>query len=91
MNSGEMENLSERDRQMMGIDTSPKTEDPIVDKSGTEQPFSKEGLLNRNFGKDVTKPSSVDMYSNGVLNRAKMAKGFENGLSESQSQTNQRN
>ena len=45
---------------------------PFLDQNGVEQPFSKEGVLNRNFGKDVTVPSEAGIYANGVLNRSKM-------------------
>ncbi len=36
-----------------------------------EQAFSSEGLLNRNFGKDVEKPSEALFYKGGILNRPK--------------------
>ena len=36
-----------------------------------EKVVSKEGLLNRNFGKNVEKPSEALFYRNGILNRPK--------------------
>ncbi len=36
-----------------------------------EQAFSSEGLLNRNFGKDVEKPSEALFFKGGILNRPK--------------------
>ena len=48
-----------------------KEQDQFADEKGVEQPFSKEGLLSRNFGKDVEKPSEALFYRDGILNRPK--------------------
>lgn len=50
----------------MGLENSFKNQ-----KKETEKPFSEEGLLNRNFGKDVEKPSEALFYRDGILNRPK--------------------
>ena len=34
-----------------------------------DKAFSPEGVLNRNFGKDVEKPSEAQFYRDGILNR----------------------
>ena len=51
---------------------------PFLDDNGVEQAFSKEGLLNRNFGKDSTIPSEAAVYRNGILNRAKINRDNKN-------------
>lgn len=80
MNPEQMESLSETDKNMMGMKSesseNKKEVNPFVDEKGVEQPFSKEGLLNRNFGKDVEKPSSALFYRDGILNRAKFHETF---------------
>jgi len=41
------------------------------DSRAKDKTFSPEGLLNRNFGKDVEKPSDALFYRDGILNRQK--------------------
>jgi hypothetical protein len=53
---------------MESFNNIPPQEKPEEEK---DKPFSEEGLLNRNFGKDVEKPSEADFYRNGILNRPK--------------------
>jgi hypothetical protein len=79
MDPEQMESLSETDRKMAGMTNeseNKKEGDPFVDEKGVEQPFSKEGLLNRNFGMDVKKPSSTLFYRDGILNRAMFHENF---------------
>jgi hypothetical protein len=49
----------------------PEKKPEVKKEEEKEQAFSKEGLLNRNFGKDVEKPSEALFYKGGILNRPK--------------------
>jgi len=49
----------------------PHQEVPKKKEEEKEQAFSKDGLLNRNFGNDVEKPSEALFYRDGILNRPK--------------------
>ena len=69
MDPEQFNNLSPDDKKAMGVPAESTETKP-------EQPFSKEGMVNRNFGKDVEKPTEALFYKGGVLNRAKFHESF---------------